>query len=1032
MVLYIKGYFVDDCSPVVYNNDELMSYKIELLILVVIALALVTIWFVKVYIAYTRGNIGMRKELDISSNDRRRPLLDNSVVHINGIEYEVISELGRGASSISYTAVGNGTTKVLVEFYPQKVESSVFDNDIINWIQDESYEEYRKRFFDSVNTQQEFYNNAQTQNYTCEVEGPFEANNTFYKIEAANAGDFDYEKATIETTTEVLIHLCEFLGSIHQVGWLAIDISPGNLYYANDQGYIKLFDFDSCLRMDQIKNENVYIRFTADYAPDEVIKGERRKINNTSDYFCAAMILYSKILPNEKRPCFPHFGVKLPGDIDLDDLTEMIRNSDVFKEKNYDPAVYRAIAEWLYSLLNISTEREKDEQKILSGLRRIHELLKNDIYFISSNFSSGDCFVGREKEIEQINNNLQNNRIVVLHGMGGIGKSSIARRYAELYRSRYDVIFTVKYMGTTESIFEEIYSNNVNCKEDSLSFEDKKKTIRNYCEDKRVLLIVDDFDVLEKVSQSDLVDVNWSVILTSRNTEAGKLGPAIEINENKEEAIKLFTEYFLSTGGHETEVNVDVVKSICNEVGYNSLAIEIVARNCGLNDISVEQMYKFINKEMNNSNSDNEITYMKDDIDYGDVNTYEILRRVFDLTLTNSKNEQVLNTKAKIILYFISCCNNSINAEVLLYKIWMRNKVSFEEYIFENKGIFKKLERLGWIKGNFTVDNICEYSMHRLVENMVRNDLNDQMWSQQFAHCIEFMTSSIYEMMFITDAFDKIDDTKASNYYKMMDDLKKNLELCKDRIPNKIFVTYNTLLDMQKTKIRILEKHSKLWHEYYRCKLLNIAYSKPLIQCFLDFIEILKEYDNRITIGLGIDSLVVKEISDDYLVSNAWFWNLKEEEQIRILMKGLFRVSYKKDDKNNKIPIVEDLLYIQYLDKWNYQVLGEREPWVRKVLSYARKWADIGYKEYQYQCAKEMIYNMIDVDKAIEYLKKAARNGHQRAAYKLGKIYEEGKLVRQDYANAVCWYGFAGEVLDSYERIESIRNKSFLFELEPY
>lgn len=976
----------------------------------------------------------MREELDINGSDIRRALLKNSVVKINGIDYTVIEELGRGASSLSYTVAGNGTTKVLVEFYPREVKSSVFESDEIHWIEDEIFQNYKQRFCESIATQQLFFNDVRTRNYTCEVEGPYLTNNTLYKLESSNAKSFDIKTGSIEDTISLLINYCKSLKKIHEMGWLAIDISTSNLYYAEDAKYIKHFDFDGFINTSDLQDKEVTIRYTAEFAPEEVIKGERRKINITSDYFCVAMILFHKICPSEKRPSFPHFGTKLPGEIELEDLITMVSNSDVFKGKYYDPFIYRKIGLWLYQLLEIRTNRIADEDKIISDLSEINDLLKSNLYFDSSKFTSNDeCFVGRKKEIRQIEQTFsEGQKMVALHGVGGIGKSTIARRFAKLNEDKYDVIFCARFSYTTDSIFSEIYSNNANCGEKNLTMDDKRKAIVNYCKDKKVLLIVDSFDYPEKVKITDITEVNWNVILTSTNSSVDKYCKVIEIDNEPEEALELFKRYYMLTGGYEAEWDSECVNKLCETAEYNPLILEIFARYCGSNNISFMSMYKFIEKEINNSKSDNTLSIKKDDIDYYDLNPYRALRILFNLSLKNSKNEEVLSEKGKIFLFFLACCNVPTNNELVLYMIWKRHTAkTYEEFVFEYEGIIKKLQRLGWIKETSSKDGVLEYSMHRVAEMIVTNDLSDYMWKQQFAHCIEFLQNTIFEMMFITDEIGKIDEHQAQMYCGMIDNFKQKLELHKERFPEKLKRFYGYLLEIQRAKIEILQAHSKLYSIYY----YNLVNGVQNGTIFDEFIDTLKKNDDFICIGLGLKTSAVENIQD-YRTTNKWFWELTKAEQYELLENGLFDVEYVARNEKGRVwmkPIVTDHFYVQYLVKWDYS-WGERVPWELKMIDLSIQKANLGYVQYQYYCALNMLYRESDVDKAIEYLKLAAKKGHHKAAYKLGEIYEKGELVVQDDTNAVCWYALADDALDAVERIEAIqrRNENFIFALTPY
>jgi hypothetical protein len=66
------------------------------------------------------------------------------------------------------------------------------------------------------------------------------------------------------------------------------------------------------------------------------------------------------------------------------------------------------------------------------------------VNFSLSGVSEIEQFVGREEELAQIHERLQHassRRIVVLHGLGGIGKTQLAVEYAKRHRKDYSAVF---------------------------------------------------------------------------------------------------------------------------------------------------------------------------------------------------------------------------------------------------------------------------------------------------------------------------------------------------------------------------------------------------------------------------------------------------------------------------------------------------------------------------------------------------------------------------------------------------------------
>jgi hypothetical protein len=57
-----------------------------------------------------------------------------------------------------------------------------------------------------------------------------------------------------------------------------------------------------------------------------------------------------------------------------------------------------------------------------------------------------ECFVGRDKELNEMSKELQyggSRKMVVVHGLGGMGKTQLALAYAKQYRDEYSAVFWV-------------------------------------------------------------------------------------------------------------------------------------------------------------------------------------------------------------------------------------------------------------------------------------------------------------------------------------------------------------------------------------------------------------------------------------------------------------------------------------------------------------------------------------------------------------------------------------------------------------
>ena len=100
-----------------------------------------------------------------------------------------------------------------------------------------------------------------------------------------------------------------------------------------------------------------------------------------------------------------------------------------------------------------------------------------------------DLFVGRTEEISRLRSEFQGDgsqrRVVLLHGMGGIGKTQLVVKFAKDYRNEYSAIFWLK--GNNEESLKQSYTNIARRVQDAYpSFEPIRDAIQTNETDKIV------------------------------------------------------------------------------------------------------------------------------------------------------------------------------------------------------------------------------------------------------------------------------------------------------------------------------------------------------------------------------------------------------------------------------------------------------------------------------------------------------------------------------------------------------------------
>ncbi len=173
------------------------------------------------------------------------------------------------------------------------------------------------------------------------------------------------------------------------------------------------------------------------------------------------------------------------------------------------------------------------EARILELVQRIHHLSDADAVYqnndrqrlVGTPVTPKSFFMGREQELAQIHSSLEEFPVLFLQGMGGIGKSEIAKGYARAYGSCYDTVLFANYRG---SILEMVTGGDIEIEnlQRNLSFGADAEPVDAYYKRKldalrklsnpRTLLIVDNYDTEYDEYLEDLAAGPFRLLVTTR------------------------------------------------------------------------------------------------------------------------------------------------------------------------------------------------------------------------------------------------------------------------------------------------------------------------------------------------------------------------------------------------------------------------------------------------------------------------------------------------------------------------------------
>ena len=325
----------------------------------------------------------------------------------------------------------------------------------------------------------------------------------------------------------------------------------------------------------------------------------------------------------------------------------------------------------------------------------------------SSTILPNNNFIGRENELNKIHEYLKTSQKVFLHGIGGIGKSEIAKKYANKYKEDYNTIIFSTYQTNLKDMiindkdfviknFERLVGENGVLETDDLYFKRKLEKIKELSNEK-TLIIVDNFDVDDDPNLQDFLNGNYHIIITTRNSFDSIGLPIIEIGpmDNREDLLKLFSYNYKKMLKPDEE---KIVFDIIDEVQGHTLAIELIAKLMISKRIHPDKMLEMLENEG--------LNHITGNINHSfnqSITMYDCIKALFNFSVLNDDELKVLEN---LSLFPIS-------------------GFDFEEFAnlceIEDCSIIDRLIKKSWISHNIYTDVI---SMHPLIAEVIRSERN--------------------------------------------------------------------------------------------------------------------------------------------------------------------------------------------------------------------------------------------------------------------------------------------------------------------
>ena len=217
-------------------------------------------------------------------------------------------------------------------------------------------------------------------------------------------------------------------------------------------------------------------------------------------------------------------------------------------------------------------------------------------------------FVGRSFELTAIHDLLKQEDCLFLQGIGGIGKSELAKHYGKQYRQEY---CNVLYLHYSESLFQTIvemdFIDDTAAMGDTERFKSHYRLFQRFQKD--TLVILDNFDRLPEEDELllEFAALAFRLLITTRNTIADFSCYQVTEIASMEALQELFYTYAPS-GQRNPEVTGDIV----NEVYRHTLTVEMAAKTMNAADLTPEELLTELQRDRLSLSSPNKIRVAKD------------------------------------------------------------------------------------------------------------------------------------------------------------------------------------------------------------------------------------------------------------------------------------------------------------------------------------------------------------------------------------------------------------------------------------
>ncbi|MFK5968966.1 MAG: NB-ARC domain-containing protein [Candidatus Marithrix sp.] len=313
-------------------------------------------------------------------------------------------------------------------------------------------------------------------------------------------------------------------------------------------------------------------------------------------------------------------------------------------------------------------------------------------------------FVGRDDLLVEIHDQLERHNRLVLNGLGGIGKTTIAQKYVERYRAEYNTVAWIFIQNGLEqdmvtilqaAMDDIVFPANTPLED---KFEYLMMALGDYYDGNNLL-------VLDNANDADeLLDLvvhleacGWETLITSRCTPDEEEYQFVQVDELPEDdAIKLFRKHY------SLETDVVELRVLLAKIDYHTLLIELVAKAGKKKGLSIGQLLERLDGGLAHEDLQRIITVGK----HADTHKVGKKAKLHEYIVAMFEPEDLDEEQQRILRYFSVLPAVDIPLEHLKRLFEVEDENEFED-------ILDGLLQSGWLGVR------DGYWMHSMVQEML-------------------------------------------------------------------------------------------------------------------------------------------------------------------------------------------------------------------------------------------------------------------------------------------------------------------------